>query len=215
MAAKRKPERQPPDLPSAIDDLAVLTEIAPGETVNESHVVGIDLSGRKLSSLSVKCSILEGVSFTGCVIPSPRFRDVRLIQCDLSNATLRGFEATRVEFIDCRLTGMITIECRWQDVLIENCDGRYAQLNDGKFQTCEIKGCNFSEADFRSADLEGTIFSRAILNRADLSKSKLRGADLRGAEIVGIIVGPEEVRGAIVSATQAMDLARLLGLVIK
>ena len=128
---------------------------------------------------------------------------------------MRGFEATRVEFIDCRLTGMMAIECRWQDVLIENCDGRYAQISDGKLHTCEFKASNFAEADFRNADLEGTIFTQAILTRADFSHSKLSGVDLGGADIDGIIVGPEEVRGAIVNAPQAMDLARLLGLIIK
>jgi uncharacterized protein YjbI with pentapeptide repeats len=216
MAAKRRkdeaPQRQPPDLPPLLDGREAITE---GEPIEESRVVGIDLSGRKLSGLAAKGSIFESVSFAGCHIPSPRFRDVRLVKCDLSNATLRGFEATRVEFIDCRLTGMIAIECRWQDVLVENCDGRYAQISDGKLHTCEFKGSNFAEADFRSTDLESTIFTQATLTRADFGHSKLRGSDLRGADIDGIIVGPEEVRGAIVSATQAMDLARLLGLVIK
>jgi len=216
MSGKRRddaaPQRRPPDLPAKLDDLPSITE---GEPLEESRVAGLDLSGSKLSGLSAKSSVFESVSFTGCQIPSPRFRDVRFIKCDLSNATLRGVEATRVEFVDCRLTGMIAIECRWQDVLVENCDGRYLQLNGGRFRSCEFKHSNFSDADFRDSDLEGAIFTRTALNRADLSHSRLKGADLRGAEIGGIVIGPEAVRGAIVSPTQAMDLARLLGLVIK
>ena len=216
MVPKRKkdqpPQRQPPDLPPHPDEKESITE---GEPVEESRIAGLDLSGRKLPGFSVKSSIFEGVSFARCAMPSPRFRDVRFVKCDLSNATLRGFEATRVEFVDCRLTGMVAIECRWQDVLVENCDGRYAQFHDGRIHTGEFKGSNFAEADFRNTDLDATIFIQAALTRADFSRSKLRGADFRGADIDGIIVGPEEVRGAIVSPTQAMDLARLLGLIIK
>ena len=173
------------------------------------------LSGRKLPGLTARCSIFESVSFAGCELPSPRFRDVRLIKCDLSNATLRGFEATRVEFIDCRLTGIVAIECRWQDVLVENCDGRYAQFNDGRIHTGEFKVAISPRPTSATRTWRARFSPRSVLTRADFSRSKLRGADFRGADIDGIIVGPEEVRGAIVSPTQAMDLARLLGLIIK
>jgi len=107
------------------------------------------------------------------------------------------------------------MECRWQDVLIENCDGRYAQLNHGRIQRSEVMGTSFAEADFRGTDFEGTIFERANLSRADLTNSKLKGTDLRGAEIEGLLIRAEDVYGAIVSAAQAMDLARLLGLQIR
>jgi uncharacterized protein YjbI with pentapeptide repeats len=221
MAAKNRndeaPQRSPADLPASSDELILITTESAfaNEPIEESLVAGVDFSGRKLSGFSAKCSVFDGVSFAGCEMPSPRLRDVRFVKCDLSNATLRGFEATRVEFTDCRLTGMVAIECRWRDVLVENCDGLYAQITDGKLHTCEFRNSNFAEADFRNTDLEGTIFTQAVLTRADFSRSMLRGADFRGADIDGIIVGPEEVRGAIVSPTQAMDLARLLGLIIK
>jgi uncharacterized protein YjbI with pentapeptide repeats len=221
MVGKRRKDeaqvRKPPDLLPCTDDLRPVKAdaVVAGEPIEESHIAGIDLSGRKVRGLNAKNSIFDGVSFAGCEILSPRLRDVRLVRCDLSNAILRGFEATRVEFIDCRLIGMAAIECHWQDVLIENCDGRYARFNDGRVHTCELRASNFTEADLRATDLEFTIFTHVILNRADLSHSKLRNTDLRGAEIDGIIVGPEDVRGAIVSAGQAMDFARLLGLVIK
>ena len=45
--------------------------------------------------------------------------------------------------------------------------------------------------------------------------SKLVGADLRSSEIDGVVLLPADVRGAIVSPAQAMDLARLLGIVIR
>ena len=221
MPGKRRndeaPQRKPPDLEPDADDWRSIQAdaVVAGEPIVESRLAGADFSGRKLVGFGAKRAILEGVSLAGCEIPSLRFQDVRLVQCDLSNAVLRGFEARRVEFIDCRLIGMAAIECRWQDVLVQNCDGRYVQLSDGRIRAGEFRASDFSEADFRGADLEGASFTQVRLSRTDLCRSKLRGADLRGAEIDGILVGREDVGGAIVTAAQAMDLARLLGLVIK
>ena len=50
---------------------------------------------------------------------------------------------------------------------------------------------------------------------ADLTGAKLNSADLRGASLDRIVVNAPDVRGAIVNPTQAMELARLLGLVIR
>jgi uncharacterized protein YjbI with pentapeptide repeats len=210
------PRRPPENLPSLVDLTPVIDEIVlAGLPLEESYAQNIELSGRKIPSLVAWNSLFDRVSFASCEISSFRLRDVRLVKCDLSNAILHGFEASRVELIECRLIGMRAIECHWQDVLVENCDMRYAQLSDGKARSCEFRECHLGETDLRGADLEGAIFANVLLHRADLSRAKLRGADLRGAEIEGITVRAEDLRGAIVSVVQAVDLARLLGLIIK
>jgi uncharacterized protein YjbI with pentapeptide repeats len=138
-----------------------------------------------------------------------------LIKCDLSNASVRGFETIRVEFIGCRLTGMKAAECRWQDVLMKDCEASYAQFVDGGFKTCEFRDSQFPDADFRRADLEGTLFSGGSLRRADLTGAKLQDTDLRTINIAELVALAENLRGAIVTAAQAMDLARFLGVVIR
>ena len=210
------PRRPPKDLPS-LADLAPATDgiVLAGQPLEEARAQDMDLSGREIPSLVAWNSLFERVSLARCGISSFRLRDVRLVKCDLSNAILRGFEANRIELIECRLIGMRAIECHWQDVLVENCDMRYVQLNDGQVRGCEFRMCRLEESDLRGTDLEGTIFANVTLHRADLSRAKLRGTDLRGAELEGINVRAEDLRGAIVSAPQAADLAGLLGLIIK
>ncbi len=142
------PARTPPDLPANTTALNAATkdDLLAGLLQEDVHARDIDLAGRSLPSLIQRSSIFERVSFANCVIPSARLRDVRLVGCDLSNAVLRGWEATRVEFIDCRLTGMKAIECRWRDVLIEGCDARYrAQFTDGRLQNCELRSSGLVE----------------------------------------------------------------------
>lgn len=208
--------RRAADLPK---DLAELREVSADlvladELLQEARLIGFDFADRDLPGLAAKFTVFERVSFAGCDIAAPFLQDVRLVNCDLSNATFRNFQATRVEFIDCRLMGMKAVECRWQDVLVENCDGRYAQFTDGRIRPSEIRTSSFVEADFRGVDFDGSVLSQVDLSRADLRRSKLRNLDLRSCEIEGIMVGADDVRGATVSAPQAMDLARLLGLII-
>ena len=185
------------------------------EPIEECLIHEVGLSGKRIPSLVALNSVFEHVFFASSQIIRFRLHDVRLVKCDLSNTILHGFEATRIEFVDCRMTGMRAVECHWEDVLVENSDLRYAQFIDGQIRSSEFKSCNLGDADFRGANLEGAIFTNTMLRRADLSKARLRGTDLRGAEIEGVTIQPEDLRGAIVNAVQAMDLARLLGLIIK
>ena len=211
------PTRSLPDLPGKSEPLSTVSIdlLLGGSVLEDSRAEAIDLSGRKLEELKLRSSVLERISFAQCEIRSLQLRDVRLVKCDLSNSVLLGFEARRVEFLECRLTGMKAFECKWQDVLVEHCDARYAQFNSGALRACEFQSTQLQDADFRAADLKGAAFTRAMLNRADFTGAKLRKADFRGADIEGIVVRAEDVAGAIVTPAQAMELARLLGLVIK
>jgi uncharacterized protein YjbI with pentapeptide repeats len=210
-------QRAEPDLPASVEALdPVQAEVLlAGEPMEDVLVEAVDLSGRTLDELVATTSILRRVSFAGGAIQSVGVSDVRFSNCDFSNATLRGFEATRVEFIECRLIGMSAAECRWQDVLVDRCDARYAQFHGGRFKNCEFRGTQLTEADFRASDLEGAIFADVVLRGADLSGANLQETDLSHADIEGLILRAEDARGAIITAAQSLDFARLLGVTIK
>ena len=208
--------RVPADLPTGLEYLTSIeaTRFLPSLPLEDARVEAGDLTGCEVTSLALTCCVLERVVFAQAAVQSALLRDVRFIKCDLSNAVSRGFEARRVEFIDCRLLGMKAISCNWQDVLLEDCDARYAQFNGGVARSCEFKGTRLDEADFRGVNLAGTIFRDASLRRADLSGAKMNATNLRGADIDGLVVRAGDLGGALVTPPQAMDLARLLGLVI-
>jgi uncharacterized protein YjbI with pentapeptide repeats len=208
--------RVPADLPPDLEYLTPIEAAAflPALPLEDARVESGDLTGAEIPSLSLTGSVLERMVFAQARVQSTLLRDVRFVKCDLSNAVFHRFEARRVEFIDCRLLGMKAIACNWQDVLVENCDARYAQFNGGVVRSCEFKGARLDEADVRGVNLAGTLFRDASLRRADLSGAKLNNANLRGADIDGLVVHAEDLRGALVTPPQAMDLARLLGLVI-
>jgi uncharacterized protein YjbI with pentapeptide repeats len=71
------------------------------------------------------------------------------------------------------------------------------------------------EASFDGSDLSGVVFRDCDLSQVDLRNTKLKRADLRGSTISGVQVGIKELQGAIVTASQAIQLAGLLGVTVQ
>jgi uncharacterized protein YjbI with pentapeptide repeats len=220
MAEKtRKPDRRretPRNLPAADESHhGTKSPLLDGRHLEDTIFSEIDLSTHKLAELKGSNLLFERVSFANCEIASLNLVDTRLIGCDLSNAMLRRFEATRVEFLDCKLIGMNAFACRWDDVLIDHCDARFAQLGEGRLRRCELGASQLREAGLVRVTFEATKLIDVVLRQADLAETRLAGVDLSACDIEGITLRVEDLRGAIVSAAQAMELARLLGVVIK
>jgi len=176
---------------------------------------GLDVSGRRIAALRGSSVVFDRVSFANAEIGSVRLFDARFVNCDLSNAVFRSFEATRVEFVACRLAGLNAPACRWQDVLIERCDARFAQLSEGRWRRCEVVASQLRESALNGVEFEGCRLRETVLCQAELTGTRLAGVDLSGCEIEGIVLQVEDLRGAIVSPAQAMELARFLGVVVK
>ena len=210
-------KRDPPDLPARFEPRAEPDRsFADSESVaiEEQRLQDQERTNLRIGSFRLEGSVLERIQFADGQFGSAVWKDVRLVGCDLANIRAPRFSLVRVELIDCRLTGLNAAALDWQEVLIQNGDLRYSQLQGGKFQACEFDGCNWQEADLQTADLTGSIFRSCNLARADLRRAKLRNADFRTSQIEGMLVGMGDLQGAIVDPAQAMVLARLMGLQI-
>ena len=208
--------RDPPDLPPEFDRADAALAFAGDEVaLVDVHLQSVNQPALKVSRLAVEGSLLEHVQFADGQFGSAVWKDVRLVNCDLANVRAHRLILTRVEFVDCRLTGFSAASLEWQDVLIRNTDLRYAQLAGGAFRNCEFQQCECAEADFQNADLSGSVIRTCRLTGADLQAAKLRHTDFRGSEIEGMLVGLHDLRGAVVDAAQAIVLARLLGVEIR
>jgi len=215
--AKVEKERVAPRLMPEWEETEVGTvdELLSGRFVEERRFEDLHLTGQRVGALAVGQSYFDRVSFARCEVGSVKWSDVRLVGCDLSNARFRHFEATRVEFVRCKLVGMNAVGCRWQDVLLEECDASLIQLSDARLERWEARGTQLREAAINSAELKGVRWREVNLREADLAETSLQDVDLRGCELEGITLKVEDLRGAIVSAPQAMELARFLGLVVR
>jgi uncharacterized protein YjbI with pentapeptide repeats len=204
-------KRDEPDLPADLES----AESFEDGVIQEKRVQDLDRTMLKLDNFRMEGSVLERVQLAGSQFGSAVWKDVRLIGCDLANIRAHRISLVRVEFIDCRLTGFTATALDWQDILVRNGDLRYAQLQGGKFRTCEFAGCNWQEADVQNADLTGASFRTCNLALADFRGTKLENTDFRTSEVVGMLVGMNDLKGAIADASQAMIFAQVLGLQIR
>jgi uncharacterized protein YjbI with pentapeptide repeats len=208
-------KRDRPDLPAELESSEAPGLFAHDEVfIEERHLQELERTNLNLSTFRIEGSVLERVQLAGGKFGSAIWRDVRLIGCDLSNLHAHRIALVRVELIDCRLTGFGATALDWQDVLIQEGDLRYSRFRGGTFRTCEFSGCNWQDADLQEADLTGSIFRSCNLARADLRGTKLQKTDFRKSEVEGMLVGKDDLQGAIVDPGQAMIFARLLGLQI-
>ena len=210
-------KRRKPDVPTNLTTVADVTSLfAPRNiTIADCIIDGGKYDCRAEATLRIESSQLERVSLANCKFSSILWQDVRLVNCDLANLETRSLTLIRVEFIDCRMTGLRASEAQCQDVLMSEGDQRYSQFRYSKFKAAEFESCNFEEADFQGADLSGSIFRKCNLQNVEMNKAKLVNADLRSSSVEGMHLRAEDIRGATVDLTQAMLFAPLLGIRIE
>ena len=71
------------------------------------------------------------------------------------------------------------------------------------------------EADLSEGKLQSIEFSDCDLRKIQLLHTPLDGIDLRSCEIGGLKLNLSDLKGAIVTAQQAIELAAFLGIIIQ
>ena len=99
--------------------------------------------------------------------------------------------------------------------MLHDCNAGYinlamSKMNQVRFAHSQLRNgslndCRFSSVAFESCDLV----------EADFSHAPLRGIDLRTSRISGITLNISDLKGAVITSLQAMDLLPLLGLLSK
>jgi uncharacterized protein YjbI with pentapeptide repeats len=173
------------------------------------------LTGQAVSLLTVEDALFMRVEFDHTRFRGPQLSDIRFDGCNFANARWEGPIAHRIELIGCKLTGFSTFEGHFQDILFQDCKGDLAAFRFAKFRAARFENCLLAEADFGNTDLSGSVFVNCDLRNAQMSGAILYGVDVRGSNIEGIRVGAKELKGAIVDPVQAVELARILGIVVK
>lgn len=183
--------------------------------VRDCTIENLNLNELSTQSILFENCVLHRVSFTRSKLGGLRLKDVRMVECDFANAAAAAPKILRVEFLNCRLTGLRATEAKCQHVLISEGDAAFSQFRFGVFKTSEFNSCNFSEADFHNSDLRGAILKGCNFENAEMTGAKLEAADFRGSRVEGLVANAEDLRGAIVDPAQAMVFAELMGLKIR
>ena len=205
---------QPPQLPGVLPP-------APAPVVLEDHasysgvtLLDADLSGAQANDILLNQTVCRRVRFTQVELSLAQFTDVQFDTCDLAGANLAKAQVRRVAFLGCRLMGAALLNARLDDVLVQRGNADALRCWGATLRTVRFERCALRAASFVGSDLTGVIFRDCDLSGADFRDTTLRGADLCGSTITGMQVGLRELQGVIVTPSQAVELAQLLGLVV-
>lgn len=164
---------------------------------------------------TIKNCTFTSTLFSECQLKSTQLSDVRFENCDLSNISFAESSLYRVEFVSCKLVGTNLSEATLNHVRMSDCIGMYINLSMSKMNQVSFHNCDFRNGSLNDCRLTAVELPGSILIEADFSHTSLRGIDLRTSRINGIILSISDLRGAIVSSMQAMDLLPLLGVEIE
>jgi hypothetical protein len=154
----------------------------------ESTLTGMALEGGQLRQASSPAWIRD-VRLTGTDLTEASWQDLVVTESVLVGVQARAVEFRRVAFRDCELDGV---------------NFRRAAMSEAIFENCLLR-----EVDFTGAALTRVAFTGSRLSRADFTDVTMNEVDLRGAEL-GLTIGPQSLRGAIMTPAQLMEMAPLL-----
>src|SRR5260370_10054285 len=209
---RRSKVREPaaPDLP---DDLITALPTDVGLDDDALHVglavSDLDLSGREALGVELDQCRYDTVSFGQVALRRGTIRDVEFHRCDLANMRARDCSALRVAVNASRMTGAAWLNCTVRDVVFPGCRVDLASFAASKFAETVFANCRLAQANFGDADLSGVRFESCDLSGAQFSGATLTGTRFTGCDLTGIS-GVASLRGAIISNSDALTLARIL-----
>jgi uncharacterized protein YjbI with pentapeptide repeats len=191
--------------------------LEPGHDYDTVHFDKDDFEAPDASGARFLECAFTGVSFADGRLRRCRFidawlKDPRITLCDLAetqwtDTTVTGGVVAGVQAFGSRLDRAVFAGCK-----LDSVNFREARLTGVTFADCLLRN-----ADFAGAKLRQTRFTGCQLTGTDFSRASLDQVDLRGSEL-GLIVGPDPLRGAIISSGQlasiAPVLAEALGIVV-
>lgn len=144
---------------------------------------GVDFAETELLRGDYEDCRFVNCNFAGVDFANVNFVDCEFSVCDLSGAKLSLSSMKNLEFIDCKLTGLLFEHCNpfLFEVSFEKCILNFSSFAGMKlkktiFRHSSLHEVDFTETDLAEAvfdhcDLKGTIFEQTILEKADLRTS--------------------------------------------
>ena len=188
-------EGLPKETPSLIDE-ARIADVA---------IVG-DYSGTECQAAEITACRLDRVQAIGSRLIRSRLVDCIAIACDFSGAVLDDCSIRRVEFHDCRLSGLQAQHSWFKDVGFFDCRMDGANFRMTKWEAAEFRNCSLAEADFYEASLPESRFQNCDWTGVQLAKADLTGSRLHGSTLERIH-GADGLRGVIIASDQVIPAA--------
>ena len=200
--------------PRELADLPYAAALTPGGLDGRAEYDTVHFDRADLDDADASGARFLECAFTGMSVQGGRFRRSRFIDAWLEGArmVLSDFAETQwtdVTFINGTMAGVQAFGSRLDRVVFAGCKLDSVNFRDAELTAVTFSDCLLRAVDFGGAVLTRTAFTASRLADVDFSRARLDQVDLRGSEL-GLIVGPDPLRGAIISTGQLTAIAPVL-----
>lgn len=207
-----------PRIPSQllmVEDLqAIINASEDDAQIVEAAIHEVNEAGQNHYKLDVGASIFERSKFIDCDFEKASFVDVIFHNCDFSNSHFVKAYFNRCEFRNCKCLGTVFNEAVMKHTKMIDSMLKYASLNDAKFEHVEMAHCDMTESSVSETAHKNWNANECLFIGTNFFHTKLKGFDFTSCELENIIISDtlEEIRGVKITAIQALEAARLLGM---
>lgn len=163
---------------------------------------------------------LKTCSFTDCVLSKSNFSsfsftDVTFKNTDLSNCNFESASFAKVKFINCKLIGSLFINSSLLSVSFRDSIIDYSNFDSTSFKETSFTNSSINFVNFDNSMLKKFAITNSSCTKASFLRTNLNGVDLSSDDISGIVVDIPSLEGLKVNINQAVELSKLLGIIIK
>ncbi|GAU78322.1 pentapeptide repeat-containing protein [Fusibacter sp. 3D3] len=173
------------------------------------------LENQEKDCVYIRKSIFKDISFKGTRFHRLDLQDVIFENCDFSNVDFTDSIIHKTVFKGCKITGANFSNTTLMNVKLENCNGKYANFRFAQIKKSAFENSNLDLSDYQNAVFDEVWLEKTSFRESQCSGAKLNGLDFRTCDIEGLGARIEDLKGIVITAVQAVSIARILGVVIK
>lgn len=208
----------PPELLAVGNFLLYSTEFRE----EEQEIKGISVCDHYIEHANVSPICLQGAVFKKCVFKDCDFEkssfvDVIFDGCDFSNSNLKNTYLNRCEFISCKCIGMDICDSTLKDLLLQDSNFQYASFDHSSMNGVYAVSSDFTSALISEVKIKNFQSKDSQFIGTNFFKTALKSLDFTESIFAGIVVSDQmlELRGCIVNQFQTVDIAKMMGVIVK
>ncbi|WP_455538659.1 pentapeptide repeat-containing protein [Terrisporobacter sp.] len=210
---------QKPKINSSLEVISTAEELLElieyDEKIYNKLIENFDILNIEESRVSFESCVFRNVSFENCTFRYIDLLDVVFDKCDLSNIDFSEGSIYRVEFINCKMIGSKIEDANLKDCVFKNILGDYSSFAYSKLNKISFDDSSFISSVFMEVKNKYIKFDGCNFKKTVFSKTYLENIDLSNCEIDGIEIGIPELYKAKVNVSQALELVKLMGLIVE
>jgi uncharacterized protein YjbI with pentapeptide repeats len=141
--------------------------------------------------------------------------DTVFTQCDFQLTKLRNSSLSRVRFENCTFSGTDFCESFLRDCSFIGCKGDMLNLSNCKLQRSDWNDCVFQQGYFENDSMKNCKLQNCNLTSSYFHGTSLKQMDLTNCKIDQLRLRRDDLKGAILTADQAMSFLWMLEIHIR